>query len=82
MTCQAFLSLSLDPHSWHSRLESIYHIPAIADVLPVSISILAHDQSALALRFADAKADKWSRPRGLRASTGSPLIDGAVASLE
>jgi flavin reductase (DIM6/NTAB) family NADH-FMN oxidoreductase RutF len=83
MTCQAFLSLSLDPPLVAfapSRASTTY--PRIRTSDFASISILAHTQSALALRFADTTADKWSETAWTPGITGSPLIDGAVASLE
>ena len=46
------------------------------------ISILAEDQTDLALRFAEPFADKWGDTAPVHGETGVPLIPGALATLE
>ena len=81
-TCQTFGSLSLEPplvtfaaategHSWGLVRQSSL----------VGISILSADQEPLARRFATSGVDKFEGMPWEKGPDGSPLLDGALASL-
>ena len=82
-TCQTFTSLSLEPPlvalapgknstSW----------PRIAAAGEFCVNILADDQEALGRDFAVSGGDKFDGVEWSPGITGSPLIDGSLATVE
>ncbi|MFI5496352.1 flavin reductase family protein [Actinoplanes sp. NPDC051859] len=83
MTCQAFLSLSLDPPlvAFAPSLRSGTYARIRASGV-FCVNILAADQQWLSDRFARAGADKFREVSWRPGVTGSPVLDGVVASVD
>jgi flavin reductase (DIM6/NTAB) family NADH-FMN oxidoreductase RutF len=82
-TANSFNSVSLDPPLvlWSLNRKAT-HIAAFEAAPGYAISVLGHEQGALALRFAQPHADRFEGV-GYRLSAGNyPVIDGSVAWFE
>ncbi|AGL17341.1 flavin reductase family protein [Actinoplanes sp. N902-109] len=83
MTCQSFFSLSLDPPlvAFSPSLRSASY-PRIRRSGAFCVNILEAGQRALCEQFSRTGTDKW-RDVGWRPGvTGSPLLDGVLASID
>lgn len=83
MTCQAFVSLSLDPprvitcpgissRSW----------PKIREAGTFCVNVLAGHQESLSRAFSRSSTDKFDGVQWSPGSTGAPRLDGALAWIE
>jgi flavin reductase (DIM6/NTAB) family NADH-FMN oxidoreductase RutF len=82
MTVSAFSSLSLDPPLVLVCLDlSATALPALRDADCFGISILADDQQAVSLRFAQQGIVRFDGVPTTRAPQGPLLISGAAAHL-
>jgi len=85
LTVNALLSVSLDPPSVLVSLQrDVDTLPVLHRSRAFAVSFLAADQQALSQRFALA-APSEEKFRGVavhRGTTGAPLLDGALATLE
>ena len=83
LTINSFASLSLDPPL---VMVAIAHSSAqlsAFDVAPsFTVSFLREDQQDLSRRFAQVQQERFSGILWTEGSTGAPLIQGAIASLE
>lgn len=83
LTANSFNSVSLDPPlvlwSLSKRSSSM---PALLAASAYAINVLAADQRVLAERFARRGIDRFEGVAWRPGLSGSPLIDGAVASFE
>jgi 3-hydroxy-9,10-secoandrosta-1,3,5(10)-triene-9,17-dione monooxygenase reductase component len=80
LTCQSFMSLSLDPPLIAlapSRASSSW--PRIAATGAFCVNILSEDQEELGRVFAVSGADKFAGVDWSPASTGSPRLGGVLA---
>ena len=83
MTVAAFSSLSLHPPLVLVCIEkSVRTHDAIAGAGKFGVSILSSEQADVSNRFASRSEDKFSGIATHRGSTGVPLIDGAITTLE
>lgn len=83
MTVAAFSSLSLHPPLVLVCIEkSVRSHEAIAAAGKFGVSILSGTQADVSNRFASRGEDKFSGIAAHRGTTGVPLIDGAITSLE
>jgi flavin reductase (DIM6/NTAB) family NADH-FMN oxidoreductase RutF len=83
MTASAVTSLSLEPPMvlvCVDRKAAIHALAVSAESL--GLNILAHDQEAVAVRFADRDRHAWREAEGERSPCGLPLVPGALARLE
>ncbi len=82
MTASAVTSLSLEPPMLLVCVDRHAAIHSLAVASPVfGINILAHDQEALAVRFADRDRHAWDDPAAA-SPAGLPLVTGALAHLD
>lgn len=83
MTCQSFFSLSLDPPliAFSPSLSSSSY-PRIRASGAFCVNILEAGQEALGNQFARSGADKWRGVRWEPAATGSPRLDGVLATVD
>ena len=83
LTANSFSSVSLDPPLvlW-SLANSADCFAQFEAEDHFAINILAHDQSELSTRFATKNIDKWEGTPFTPGKTGSPLIEGAIATFE
>lgn len=83
-TASAFSSLSLNPPLLLVCLQKDADCyAAFMEAPEFALSILAHGQDEIALRFATKAIDKWAgTPVVSGAATGLPLVDGAAAHTE
>lgn len=83
MTVSALTAVSLDPPL---VLACIGHDASIADAVAAAshfgLSVLAADQEALSLHFADPNTDRFDGVPCSRGVIGVALLDGAIAHLE
>jgi flavin reductase (DIM6/NTAB) family NADH-FMN oxidoreductase RutF len=83
MTVAAFSSLSLHPPLVLICIEkSVRTHEAIAAAGKFGVSILSQSQSDVSNRFASRGEDKFSGIATHRGTSGVPLIDGAITTLE
>ena len=83
MTVAAFSSLSLHPPLVLVCIEkSVRTHESIAAAGKFGVSILNGTQADVSNRFASRTEDKFSGVATHRGTTGVPLIDGAIATLE
>jgi flavin reductase (DIM6/NTAB) family NADH-FMN oxidoreductase RutF len=83
MTVAAFSSLSLHPPLVLVCIEkSVRTHEAIAAAGKFGVSILSDTQADVSNRFASRTEDKFSGIPTHRGTTGVPLIDGAITTLE
>ncbi len=83
MTVAAFSSLSLHPPLVLVCIEkSVRSHEAIASAGKFGVSILSGTQADVSNRFASRGEDKFSGIATHRGTSGVPLIDGAITSLE
>jgi flavin reductase (DIM6/NTAB) family NADH-FMN oxidoreductase RutF len=83
MTVAAFSSLSLHPPLVLVCIEtSVRTHEAIGAAGKFGVSILSSEQADISNRFASRSEDKFSGVATRRGSTGVPLIDGAITTLE
>jgi len=83
MTVAAFSSLSLHPPLVLVCIEkSVRTHEAIAAAGKFGVSILSGTQADVSNRFASRGEDKFSGTATHRGTTGVPLIDGAITTLE
>lgn len=83
MTVAAFSSLSLHPPLVLVCIEkSVRTHEAIAAAGKFGVSILNGTQADISNRFASRSEDKFSGVATHRGTTGVPLIDGAITTLE
>jgi len=83
MTVAAFSSLSLHPPLVLICIEkSVRTHEAIATAGKFGVSILNESQADVSNRFASRSEDKFSGIATHRGSSGVPLIDGAITTLE
>lgn len=83
MTCQSFFSLSLDPPliAFSPSLTSSSY-PRIRSAGAFCVNILEAGQEALCNQFARSGTDKWAGVRWEPGVTGSPRLDGVLASID
>jgi len=83
MTVAAFSSLSLHPPLVLICIEkSVRTHEAIATSGKFGVSILSQSQTDVSNRFASRSEDKFSGIATHRGTSGVPLIDGAITTLE
>jgi len=83
MTVAAFSSLSLHPPLVLICIEkSVRTHEAIATAGKFGVSILSQSQTDVSNRFASRSEDKFSGIATHRGTSGVPLIDGAITTLE
>jgi len=83
MTVAAFSSLSLHPPLVLICIEkSVRTHEAIATAGKFGVSILSQSQTDVSNRFASRSEDKFSGIATHRGSSGVPLVDGAITTLE
>jgi flavin reductase (DIM6/NTAB) family NADH-FMN oxidoreductase RutF len=83
LAVNAFMSLSLDPPSlaWAVKYTSRTH-DRLVQAETVGISILAHDQEAIANVFASSADEKFTPAMWTVGRHGAPLIVGAASAFE
>ncbi|MEU6259739.1 flavin reductase family protein [Streptomyces sp. NPDC047043] len=83
MTCQSFMSLSLDPLliAFAPALSSVTY-PRIRRAGRFAISVLGEEQASVAFAFARSGTDKFAGVAWEPGITGAPLIQGAIAHIE
>jgi flavin reductase (DIM6/NTAB) family NADH-FMN oxidoreductase RutF len=82
-TANSFTSVSLDPPLILFNLNRHAHSLAIFEgCAHFAVNILAEHQIALSSRFAATDGDKWQGVAFAAGTSGCPLLDGAIASLE
>jgi 3-hydroxy-9,10-secoandrosta-1,3,5(10)-triene-9,17-dione monooxygenase reductase component len=83
MTCQSFLSLSLDPPLvLLSIARGSRTWPGIRATGRFGVNVLSSAQAALSARFAVSGGDKFAGVVWKRGLFGNPLLDGVLAQLE
>lgn len=83
LTVASFASLSLDPPLVLVCIEkNVKSHHAIAAAKSFGVSILAESQADISGRFASKSDDKFSETAVRRGSTGVPLIEGAICTIE
>ena len=85
LTVNGFLSISLHPPSvLVSLMRDVDSLPIIERSGRFGVSVLAADQRALSVRFAETLAapEKFRGVPVHRAPHGTPLLDGALGALE
>ncbi len=83
LTVSSFTSLSLEPRLALVCLDGRTRIhAAIAAAQVFAINILASDQEALSRHFAGPQKHDWSATAHTLGLHGTPLLDGALATLE
>jgi 3-hydroxy-9,10-secoandrosta-1,3,5(10)-triene-9,17-dione monooxygenase reductase component len=83
MTCQSFFSLSLDPPLIAfspSRASASY--PLIRSAGSFCVNILEAGQEQLCNQFARTGTDKWRGVSWRPGATGSPVLEGVLASID
>ena len=83
LTANSFNSVSLSPPLvlW-SLARAAGSLPVFATGSHYVINILAADQQALALRFAQRGAERWAGVGYHLSASGTPVLDGVAASFE
>jgi Conserved protein/domain typically associated with flavoprotein oxygenases, DIM6/NTAB family len=83
MTCQSFLSLSLDPPliAVAPAITSTTY-PQIRSSRAFAVNVLAQDQQDIAARFALRSTDRWQGVDWRPGMNGAPLIVGSLAHIE
>lgn len=82
-TCQAFAALSLDPPMvLLAPARSSTSWPRIAQAGAFCVNILEEDQETLCRAFAVSGGDKFDGVGWKPGITGSPVLDGALATVE
>jgi len=83
MTCQSFFSLSLDPPlvAFSPSLHSTSY-PRIRQSGSFAVNILEASQRPLCEQFSRSGTDKWRGVEWRPGVTGSPLLEGALASID
>ncbi|GLY31276.1 flavin reductase family protein [Kineosporia sp. NBRC 101731] len=83
MTCQSFFSLSLDPPliAFSPSLTSSSY-PRIRESGAFCVNILEAGQEALCNQFARSGSDKWRGVNWEPGVTGSPRLEGVLASID
>ena len=83
LTVNSFTTVSLDPPlvawSLKNTSPSLGHFDTATTA---TISILAHEQSELALRFASSRPDKFEGVAYTSSAGGAPVIEGCLAHFE
>jgi 3-hydroxy-9,10-secoandrosta-1,3,5(10)-triene-9,17-dione monooxygenase reductase component len=83
MTCQSFFSLSLDPPLIaFSPARTSTSYPLIRSAGAFAINILEAGQEEVCNQFARSGTDKWAGIDWQPGVTGSPLIAGALATID
>lgn len=83
MTVASFASLSLDPPLVLVCIEKgVKTHDALAAAGHFGVSILAHRQADISNRFASKSDDKFSGVSVRAGELGSPLIEGAICTIE
>ncbi|MDR6316129.1 flavin reductase (DIM6/NTAB) family NADH-FMN oxidoreductase RutF [Actinoplanes couchii] len=83
MTCQSFFSLSLDPPLIaFSPARTSTSYPLIRRSGSFCVNILEAGQEALCRQFARSGTDKWAGVGWRPGVTGSPILDGVLASID
>jgi flavin reductase (DIM6/NTAB) family NADH-FMN oxidoreductase RutF len=82
-SCQSFAALSLDPPMVIlAPAKSSTSWPRIARAGSFCVNILGEDQEAVCRAFAVSGGDKFDGVEWSPGITGSPLIDGSLATVE
>jgi len=83
MTCQSFFSLSLDPPliAFSPSLSSSSY-PLIRSAGAFCVNILEAGQESICNQFARSGTDKWRDISWQPGVTGSPMIDGVLATID
>lgn len=83
MTCQSFVSLSLEPPLISfSPARTSKSWPSIREASSFCINVLAADQEHISGAFARSGADKFAGISWKPGASGSPIIDGVHAWIE
>ncbi|WP_045745300.1 flavin reductase family protein [Actinoplanes rectilineatus] len=83
MTCQSFFSLSLEPPLIaFSPARTSTSYPLIRKAGRFCVNILEAGQEDLCRQFARSGTDKWRGVAWQPGVTGSPILDGVLASIE
>ncbi|WP_430784646.1 flavin reductase family protein [Actinoplanes sp. G11-F43] len=83
MTCQSFFSLSLDPPLIvFSPARTSRTYPLIRRSGSFCVNILEAGQEELCRQFARSGTDKWRGVGWRPGVTGSPVLDGVLASID
>lgn len=83
LAVNAFSSVSMDPPLVQVCVNSSSQSHSfLRDSRHLGISILGHDQAAVAMTFAKSGGDKFSRVAWHVGSRGVPMIDGVAAGFE
>jgi 3-hydroxy-9,10-secoandrosta-1,3,5(10)-triene-9,17-dione monooxygenase reductase component len=82
-SCQSFSALSLNPPMVIlAPAKSSTSWPRIAEAGAFCVNILADDQEAICLNFAVSGGDKFEGVAWTAGTTGAPVIEGSLASIE
>lgn len=83
MTCQSFMSLSLDPPliTFAPAMTSTTY-PKIREAQRFAVNILAGHQTELARTFASPGTDRFARAAWFVGDSGAPLLRDSVAHIE
>jgi flavin reductase (DIM6/NTAB) family NADH-FMN oxidoreductase RutF len=82
-TCQAFVSLSLDPPLISfSPARTSTTWPRIRELGRFCINVLAHDQAQLSEQFARTGIDRFAGVGWTASPLGSPVLDGVSAWID
>lgn len=83
MTCQSFLSLSLQPPLvGFSPAKTSRSYPAIRSAGAFCINVLAEEHVWLCRQFARSGTDKWAGVAWTPSRAGNPIIHGSVAWID
>jgi flavin reductase (DIM6/NTAB) family NADH-FMN oxidoreductase RutF/pimeloyl-ACP methyl ester carboxylesterase len=83
MTCQSFFSLSLDPPLIAiSPSVASTSYPRISGAGRFAVNVLSDQQERLCAQFTRSGTDKWAGVAWRLGPSGSPLLDGALATIE
>ena len=83
MTASAVASLSLEPPMLLVCVDRKAALAGLATRAEMfSVSILARDQEAIAIRFADRDREAWQQGEGTTTPSGLPLVPGAITHAE
>jgi len=82
-TCQSFYSVSVEPPlvSFGVMATSASY-PIMREVGHFGVSVLAHNQSSVAIRFAQRGTDKWSGLDWTVSELGNPRLPGTLLWLD
>lgn len=83
LTISSFNSVSLSPPLvlW-SLMQSSSSLAAFRQVRHFAVNVLSAEQQSLAEQFARRDADRWAGVAYMQGASGTPLLDGVIATFE